>query len=172
MFKHHWQWWNDVGNDGISSSKFKRPITRKELTRSHKQRENLSPLTHTFHKLMEIKTSSKAFWNSRQTTTVGEYKLISYIYIYIFRNLNKHRITESQGLQGTSGDHLDHSLTEASSLQSIAQEGIQEGFHILSVSLFQCSVTLPVRKFFLLFIWNFSCSSLCPVPLVLLLGTI
>ena len=34
-------------------------------------------------------------------------------------------------------------------------------------NLFQCSVTI---KLFLLFSWNFPCSSFCPLPLVLSLG--
>jgi len=38
-------------------------------------------------------------------------------------------------------------------------------------SLFQCSVTLRGKKFFLMFRWNFLFFSLCPLPLVLLLGT-
>jgi len=38
-------------------------------------------------------------------------------------------------------------------------------------SLFQGSVTLRVKKFFLMFSWNFLCFSLCPLPLVLSLGT-
>jgi len=38
-------------------------------------------------------------------------------------------------------------------------------------SLFQCFVTLRVRKFFLMFRCNFLCFSLCPLPLVLSLGT-
>ena len=38
-------------------------------------------------------------------------------------------------------------------------------------SLFQCSVTLRGKKFFLMFSWNFLCFSLCPLPLVLSLGT-
>ena len=38
-------------------------------------------------------------------------------------------------------------------------------------NLFQCSVTLRVKKFFLMFSWNFLCFSLCPLPLVLSLGT-
>jgi len=37
-------------------------------------------------------------------------------------------------------------------------------------SLFQCSVILSVKKFFLVFTWNFLGFSLCPLPLVLLLG--
>ncbi|NXN56925.1 ARMC4 protein, partial [Rynchops niger] len=39
-------------------------------------------------------------------------------------------------------------------------------------SLFQCSVTLTVKKFFRVFERNFLCSNLCPLPLVLSLGTI
>ena len=38
-------------------------------------------------------------------------------------------------------------------------------------SLFQGSVTLRVKKCFLVFNWNFLCFSLCPLPLVLSLGT-
>ena len=38
-------------------------------------------------------------------------------------------------------------------------------------SLGQGSVTLRGKKFFLMFSWNFLCSSLCPLPLVLSLGT-
>ena len=38
-------------------------------------------------------------------------------------------------------------------------------------NLFQCSITLRGKKFFLMFRWNFLCFSLCPLPLVLLLGT-
>ena len=38
-------------------------------------------------------------------------------------------------------------------------------------SLFQCSVTLRGKKFFLMFSWNFLCFSLCPLPLVLSVGT-
>jgi len=37
-------------------------------------------------------------------------------------------------------------------------------------SLFQCSVTLRGKKFFLMFRRNFLCFSLCPLPLVLSLG--
>jgi len=39
-------------------------------------------------------------------------------------------------------------------------------------SLFQCSVTLKVKKFFLLLRWNSLYSHLCPLPLVLSLGTV
>ena len=38
-------------------------------------------------------------------------------------------------------------------------------------NLFQSSVTLRGKKFFLMFSWNFLCFSLCPLPLVLSLGT-
>lgn len=38
-------------------------------------------------------------------------------------------------------------------------------------SLFQCSVTIKIKKFFLAFMWNFLCSSLCSLPLVLSVGT-
>jgi len=38
-------------------------------------------------------------------------------------------------------------------------------------SLGQVSITLRLKKFFLMFSWNFLCFSLCPLPLVLSLGT-
>jgi len=38
-------------------------------------------------------------------------------------------------------------------------------------SLGQCSIILRGKKFFLMFSWNFLCFSLCPLPLVLSLGT-
>ena len=48
----------------------------------------------------------------------------------------------------------------------------REGDSITSLgSLFQGSVTLRGKKFFLMFSWNFLCFSLCPLPLVLSLGT-
>jgi len=37
-------------------------------------------------------------------------------------------------------------------------------------NLCQCSVTLKVTRFFLVFRWNFSCFSLCLLPLFLLLN--
>lgn len=39
-----------------------------------------------------------------------------------------------------------------------------------TLSLFQCSVIPKVKNFFLMFIWNFLSSFLCPLSLVLLLG--
>jgi len=64
-------------------------------------------------------------------------------------------------------------------LQQAAQDLVQVGFeylqrrriHNLPGSLFQCSVTLRGKKFFLMFRRNFLCFSLCPLPLVLSLGT-
>ena len=61
-------------------------------------------------------------------------------------------------------------------LEQAAQDHIQVGFEISGEgqsttslgSLFQCSVR--VKKFFLMFIWNFLCCSLCPLPLVLSLA--
>jgi len=45
-------------------------------------------------------------------------------------------------------------------LLNISIEGVSAAF---LVSLFQCSVTLKVKKFVLMFIWNFLCTSLCPL---------
>ena len=38
-------------------------------------------------------------------------------------------------------------------------------------NLFQCSIALTVKKYFLMFRGNLLCFSLCPLPLVLSLGT-
>ena len=37
-------------------------------------------------------------------------------------------------------------------------------------SLFQCSAIHEVKKFFLIFRWNLLCSSLCPLPLIIISG--
>lgn len=48
----------------------------------------------------------------------------------------------------------------------------REGVSIDSLgSLLQCSATLSAKKFLLMFRWNFPCSTLCPLQLVLLMGT-
>ena len=90
-----------------------------------------------------------------------------------------YRITESERLEGTSGDHRVQSLLKQSpysrsrrqvsrQVLNISREG---NFTTPLGSLFQCSATLTVKKFILMFKWNFLCSSLCSLPLVLLLGT-
>ena len=63
--------------------------------------------------------------------------------------------------------------------QQAAQHRVQAGLEYLREgdsttslgSLGQGSVTLRGKKFFLLFSWRFLCFSLCPLPLVLSLGT-
>jgi len=66
-------------------------------------------------------------------------------------------------------------LLKQGHLQQAAQDLVQadrEGDSTTSLgSLFQCSVTLRGKKFFLMFRWNLLCFSLCPLPLVLSLGT-
>jgi len=70
-------------------------------------------------------------------------------------------------------------LQKQDHLQQAAQDRVQavlnisrEGDSTTSLgSLFQCSITFRGKKFFLMFSWNFPCFSLCPLPLVLLLGT-
>jgi len=37
----------------------------------------------------------------------------------------EHRFTETQGLEGTSGDHLAQPLAKAGTLQQVTQESIQ-----------------------------------------------
>lgn len=67
---------------------------------------------------------------------------------------------------------------KAGSRQQVAQESIHVDLQYLRGesstspgSLSQCSGTLKLKKFFLVFVWNFLCSNLCPLSLVLLLGT-
>lgn len=53
-------------------------------------------------------------------------------------------------------------------LQQLAQDCVQVGFEYLQgwSNLLQCVITLTVKKFFLIFKWNFLYFILCPLPLV------
>jgi len=93
---------------------------------------------------------------------------------------NNYRITECSGLAGTSVDHLVQPLCRSRVTYSRLHRTLSR--QVLNISrerestaslgsLFQCSVTLRGKKFFLMFSWNFLCFSLCPLPLVLSLGT-
>jgi len=93
---------------------------------------------------------------------------------------SSHRITERSGLEGTSVGHpvqppcpsmVTHSRlhrTLSRRVLNISREG--ESTASLG-SLGQGSITLRVKKFFLMFRWSFLCFSLCLLPLVVLLGT-
>ena len=91
------------------------------------------------------------------------------------------RVTELPGLEGTSRDYWVQPLCYSSSLQQVTSHRkasrrvlniSREGDSTASVcSLLQCSVTLTVKKFFHIFVWNFLCSSFWPVLLVLSVHT-
>jgi len=77
------------------------------------------------------------------------------------------------------GSSSPNPLTKQGRLQQAAQDLVQAGLEYLQEgdsttslgSLFQGSITLRGKKFFLIFRQNFLCFSLCPLPLVLLLST-
>ena len=90
-----------------------------------------------------------------------------------------HRITESQNGRGWKGP-----LVQPSCQSRVTYSRLHRTFsrRVLNISRekdstiplgspFQCSVTLRGKKFFLMFSWNFLCFNLCPLPLVLSLGT-
>ena len=89
------------------------------------------------------------------------------------------RITECLGLEGTSVGHpaqpsCQSRVTQSRLHRTASRRSLnisREGDSTTSLgSLSQGSITLTV-KFFLVFSWNFLCFSLCPLPLVLSLGT-
>jgi len=87
-------------------------------------------------------------------------------------------LTESQNVRGWKGllvqppcqSRVAYSRLHRTSSRQVFNIS-REGDSTTSLwNLFQCSVTLRVKKF-LMFRQNFLCFSLCPLPLVLSLGT-
>lgn len=88
-------------------------------------------------------------------------------------------IIEWLGLERTSGDHQVQSPAGAGSCRTGCTR-FYPGIFLISpekdtpqilLAAWQCSVTLRVRKLFLIFRCNFLCFSLCLLCLVLSLGT-
>lgn len=79
--------------------------------------------------------------------------------------------TESQNSRDWKGSlEIIQFNTSTSGKASRCVLNISRRSTISLISLLKCSVTLKVRKFFLRFVWNFPCSSLLLLPVVLLLG--
>ena len=85
-------------------------------------------------------------------------------------------ITESQNVQGLKGTSVGH-LVQPSCRSRVTYSRLHRTLsrRVLNISrggdsttslgsLFQCSVTLRGKKFFLTFRWNLLCFSLCPLP--------
>ena len=90
-----------------------------------------------------------------------------------------HRITECLGLGGTPGDPPAQPLPKQGHPEQAAQHRGQGGWNISREgdstaplgSLGQGSITPRGKKLLPMFRRNFLCLSLCPLPLVLSLGT-
>ena len=125
--------------------------------------------------------------NRKQRWTLWAHVVFSIACIRVFRSQHSpfagsqdHGITERWGLEGTSVGHLvqppcQSRITYSRLHRTLSRRVLnisREGDSTTSLgSLFQCSFTLRVKKFFFMFTWNFLCFNLCPLPLVLLLGT-
>jgi len=87
------------------------------------------------------------------------------------------RITESQGLEGTSRYHwveppakaVPYNWSHKSVSRWVLNIFIEGDSTTSPGSLCQCSVILTVKKFFSALVWNFPYFSFWPLPLVLLL---
>jgi len=104
---------------------------------------------------------------------------------HCFPGKSQQGITESQNhrILGVGRDlwlsPSPNPLPKQGHQQQAAQHHVQAGLNISREgdstaplgSLCQGSVTLRGKKIFLMFSWNFLCFSLCPLPLVLSLGT-
>ena len=86
-----------------------------------------------------------------------------------------HRITECQVLEGTLKDHQVQSPCQSRNTKIRSQKN--DSRRVLNVSgeedptaslgsPFQCSVTLSVKKYFFIFMWNLPYSSLYPCPFI------
>ena len=96
------------------------------------------------------------------------------------RSISHHRITECSGLEGTSVGHpvqppCRSRVTYSRLHRTLSRRVLnisREGDSTTSLSsLFQGSINLRGKKFFLMFRRNFLCFSFCALPLVLSLGT-
>jgi len=96
------------------------------------------------------------------------------ISIAVFLSQNHRMVGVGRDLCGSSSPTL---LPKQGHLQQAAQDLVQVGLEYLQRRRLHSLPGQPVpvlrhsvKKFFLMFRWNFSCFRLCPVPLLLLLG--
>uniref|UniRef100_A0A8C2TCB7 Uncharacterized protein n=1 Tax=Coturnix japonica TaxID=93934 RepID=A0A8C2TCB7_COTJA len=162
----------------MSPPLFSLPEARHRFTISTREalhHKTLKPVLNAFNQIPGSENEKKCTLDQAFRVIVEEEIVSSTAYQLIE---NKLASPGSQGLEGTPRNHpVQPQLKQVP--YRIHRKASRWGFNTSRDggstgslgSLFQCSVTLKVRKFLLMFTWNFLCCSLCPLPLILWLGT-
>jgi len=137
---------------------------------------NLNHLRKGFLLIIMLRSNYKLNWHNTTFTVYSIYSIFSGLLPLSSSSQNPRMVGVGKALWGSPSPTPCRSRITQSRLQrtssgqglSISREG--DSTSPLG-SLGQGSVTLTVKRLFLLFRWNFLCFSLCPLPLVLLLGT-